>query len=339
MTSAKSEHLKAVQVPVAWHPGLPIYASESFLKTVGDEYGWLGHEQNGRLRCVLPYTILRKAGVRFVRFRVETIPLQPDFDEHEERNFLNGCVDYFRNTGAGLVLPGSNAAIFRTYPDGAVVAPYGTFIKDLRQPEATLFDEIHADYRKKIRSAGRAGVEIKSGSEYLGLSYDIVADTLRRSGGDVIKGHEDFRKSILSLGTNVKIFVAEHQGKAQACLLTAFSQYCAYTFYGGSISDPVKGAMHMLHWEAMRQLKDMGVERFNFQGVRIHPEAGSKQEGIFTFKKRFGGRFVEGYTWKCALQPLKWAAYSMAVRLFKGGDIIDRERHKLGAHEAQSISQ
>jgi lipid II:glycine glycyltransferase (peptidoglycan interpeptide bridge formation enzyme) len=280
---------------------------------------------------VLPYTIIRKAGFRLVRFRLETVPLQDEFDAEQEKVFLNCCIKFFRSAGADLIIPGSNAVLFRTYPDGAVAAPYGTFIKDLNQSEEALFNEVHADFRKKIRSAMRAGVEIKSGPQYLDLAYGMIVDTLKRSGGEVIKEYKEFRKSLLSLGQNVKIFIAEYHGAPQACLVTAFSQYSAYTFYGGTIAEPLKGAMHLLHWEAIRQLKETGVERFNFQGVRINPETGSKQEGIMTFKKRFGGKLVQGYTWKCSLQPWKWAAYSIAVRMLKGGDLVDRERYKLGS--------
>ena len=87
--------------------------------------------------------------------------------------------------------------------------------------------------------------------------------------------------------------------------------------------------MHLLHWEAMRRFRQMGVKQFDFQGVRIDPEEGSKQEGILNFKRRFGGRLLQGYVWKYAFRPIKSAAYDVAVRLFKGGDIVDVERHKL----------
>jgi hypothetical protein len=47
------------------------------------------------------------------------------------------------------------------------------------------------------------------------------------------------------------------------------------------------------------------------------------------FKKNFGGELVSGYLWKYSFHPLKWAAYSVAVRLLLGGDIVDREHSKL----------
>jgi hypothetical protein len=324
------KRLKAKPVPVEWHSGLPIYASEAFLKTVGDEFGWIGGADDmGRLRCILPYTTIRKPGFRFVRFRVETVPLEGELDVQEEKAFLNSAVEYFRSTAADMIIPGANSAVFRTYPDGAVAAPYGTFILQLNKPEESLFNEVHSDYRKKIRSAVRAGVQIKCGMQYLDVSYDIIADTLRRSGAEVVKNYHDFKRTVLGLGENVRVFIADFHGTVQACLVSPFSVYSAYTLYGGTIREPLKGAMHLVHWEAMRQFRELAVKEFNFQGVRVDPERGSKQEGIMTFKKRFGGRFVQGYTWKYPFSSLKWAAYSVAVRLFVGGDVVDRERHKV----------
>jgi lipid II:glycine glycyltransferase (peptidoglycan interpeptide bridge formation enzyme) len=87
--------------------------------------------------------------------------------------------------------------------------------------------------------------------------------------------------------------------------------------------------MQLLHWEAMLQFRAMGVKRFDFQGVRINPEKGSKQEGILNFKKNFGGELISGYLWKYPFHPLKWAAYSVGVKLFLGGDIVDHEHSKL----------
>ena len=49
------------------------------------------------------------------------------------------------------------------------------------------------------------------------------------------------------------------------------------------------------------------------------------------FKERFGGQLFQGYMWKYSLRPLQYAAYSLAVRLLRGGDIVDAERHKLAS--------
>src|SRR5246127_2825735 len=101
--------IKAEPIPIRWDQSLPVFAKQEFLRAVGDEYGWLGGiDQSGTLRCVLPYTIVRKAGLRMVRFRIETIPCDVDLDLSEEKSFLNSVVQYFRSTGADVIIPPTN---------------------------------------------------------------------------------------------------------------------------------------------------------------------------------------------------------------------------------------
>jgi hypothetical protein len=326
-------NLTVAPVEIKWHSSLPIYASEAFLKSDGEEYGWIGGtDGEGQLRCILPYTVIRKLGFRMVRFRTETALLTTALDLAEERTFLNSVIEYFRSAEADMIIPSGNTAIFRTYPDGAATAPYGTFIKDLSEPEAVLMGEIRKTYRQNIRKAMAAGVQIKCGLEYLDVSYQLVAETLKRT-GVTFKPYAKFKRGILDLGEHVRIFVAEHEGVIQGCMVSPFSERTAYNCYAGSKPEPVLGSMHLLHWEAIRQFRAMGVKQFDFQGVRINPEKGSKQEGIKNYKQGFGGKLVQGYVWKYSFRPLKWIAYSLGVRLLMGGDIVDQERNTVVANE------
>ena len=321
--------MKTARIEIDWHPGLSIFASESFLKAVGDEYGWIGGiDDSGKLRCVLPFTIIRKAIFHMVRFRVETIPLGEELTVNEEKSFLNSAVEYFRAIGADMIIPATTNTIFSTYPDGAVVAPYGTYIIDLSQPEEALLSNLNSTHRRKLRLAMKQGVEIRSGMEYLDAAYELVRDTFKRSNMGFM-GYEDFKRYVLSLNENVKIFVAEYQGAIQGCVVIPFSGHTAYYVYGGSIPEPHTGATNLTHWEAIRCFHGLGVKRYDFVGVRINPKEGSKQEGLMQYKQRFGGRLLQGYMWKYSLQPWKFAVYSLAVRYLRGGDIVDQERHKL----------
>ncbi len=322
-------NIAATPVNINWNPDLSIYASESFLKSVGDEYGWIGGiDSSGKLRCILPYTIIRKAIFRMVRFRVETISLGEELDVYEEKLFLNSVIDYFSSSGADMIIPATNNTIFRTYPDGALAAPYGTFVQDLTLPEDVLNSKIYKDYRKKIRRAIKIGVQIRSGIEHLDIAYNLIVGTLGRSSRS-FRGYNDFKSFVLGLGENFKVYVAEYEGIIQACMVVPFSNHSAYSLYSGTISEPAKGAMHLLQWEVIRQFHAIGVKLFNFTGVRIDPEKGSKQEGIMNFKMRFGGRLHQGYMWKYSFHKLKFAAYSLAVRFLRGGDIVDQECHKM----------
>ncbi len=321
--------MRAIPVEINWHPGLSIYASESFLKAVGDDYGWLGGMDNsGKLRCVLPYTVIRKPFIRMVRFRVETIPLGEELGAQEEKSFLNSVIQYFRSNGADMIIPATTNTIFRTYPDGADAAPYGTYIIDLGQPEDTLWSNLHSKHRNVVRNAMKKGVKIQNGMEHLITAHELIRDTLKRSKLGFM-GYEAFKRFVLGLNENVKIFVADYQGSVQGCAVIPFSGHSAYYLYGGSIREPISGAMNLLQWEAIQKFRGLGVKSYDFVGTRINPEKGSKQEGLMMFKQRFGGKLVQGYIWKYPINPAKYAVYSLAVRILRGGDIVDLEQHKL----------
>lgn len=320
----------AKKIDINWHPGLSIYASEPFLKAVGNEYGWIGGIDNvGKCRCILPYTIIRKGKIfRLVRFRVETIMAENDLTIEEERSFLNSTIDFFRSIGADMIIPATTNTIFRTYPDGAIAAPYGTFVIDLTQPEEDILNSFNSTHRRKVRQAIKQDVHVKSGMEFLKTSYELVRDTFKRSNMGFMN-YQEFQRYVNSLGDNVKIMVAEYMGALQGCIVVPFSMHTAYYVYGGSIPEPQTGATNLLHWEAMRYFRHIGVKRYDFVGVRIKPQEGTRQEGLFVYKQRFGGQLIQGYMWKYSIRPLKYAVYAMAVRCLRGGDIVDAEHHKL----------
>jgi hypothetical protein len=336
LPTSKELNLKANPVEIRWHPGLPIYASEEFLKSEGGEFGWVGATGGeGQLRCILPYVVIRKPGFRMIRFRTGTVPLAGELSLAEERAFLNSVVEYFRSTGADMIIPSGNHAIFRTHPDAAAFGPYGTFINNLAQSEEVLMSGIRKTFRQNIRKATAAGIQIKCGIEYLDIAYQLVTETLQRSGVK-FRTLGEFKSRVLALGEYVKIFVAEHKGVIQGCMVSPYSRHTAYNCYAGSRPQPALGSMHLLHWEAMREFRAIGVKRFDFQGVRISPQKGSKQEGIMHYKQGFGGELVEGYLWKFPLRPLKSIAYSVGVRLLMGGDIVDQERKTIRMEKGNS---
>jgi len=321
--------VRAISVEINWHPDLSIYASESFLKAVGDEYGWLGGiDDAGKLRLILPYTIIRKAIFRMVRFRVETIPMEERLDIEEEKSFLNSAVEYFRSIGADMIIPASTNTIFRTYPDGAMAAPYGSYIIDLSQPEDILWKNMNRKLRQNINTALKEGAMIRSGIEYLDATYKSVRDTFRRSKLPFMD-YDSFKRFVFGLGENGKIMVVDYNGVAQSHVLFAYSNYCAYAIYAGNVPHLHQGANKLIYWEAIRLFKQLGVQRYDFVGARINPEKGSKQAALNLFKKRYGAELKQGYMWKYSFHPLKYSLYRLAAHLRSGGDIVDAERHKL----------
>jgi hypothetical protein len=321
--------MKATPIPIEWHSGLPIFASEPFLKAVGDEYGWLGGlDEKGNLQCILPFTIIKKAIFRLVRFRVETVQVGQDFPIDEEKAFLNSAVDFFRTKGADVIIPATTNTIFRTYPDGADAAPYGSYIIDLTKPEDEIWRKIDRIMRQNIKTAIKNGVTIRDGSEDLEAAHRLIVETFKRSDLPFM-GYKEFLTYVGGLGENSKILIADCNGMPQSYAVFGFSDYCAYAIYAGNVDNQQQGANKLLYWEAIKLFKGLGVQRYDFVGARINPEKGSKQDAINALKRRFGAELKQGYIWKQSINPLKYKLYGIAARWRSGGDIVDAERHKL----------
>lgn len=331
----RRDFVRVERVDIQWHPRLPIFACEPFLKAVGDDYGWLGgFSESNELLCVLPFTVLQKAFIRLIRFRVETIPIGRSLQILEEKSFLNGAMAYFRSIGADVVIPATTNAIFRTYPDGAVAAPYGSYIIDLSLAEDDLWRKIERITRQNINSARKKGVVIQSGPEHLNAAYPLIRDTFKRSKLPFMD-QASFRRFVDGLGEHALIMKADYQGVGQSYVVFAFSDYAAYAVYAGNIPKQVNGANKLLYWEAIRMFKSLGVCKYDFVGARINPDKGSKQEALSSLKKHFGAELIQGFIWKYPIRPLKYRIYGLVARFRSGGDIVDAERHKLPDFEAR----
>ncbi|HRD03070.1 MAG TPA: peptidoglycan bridge formation glycyltransferase FemA/FemB family protein [Candidatus Saccharicenans sp.] len=321
--------MKAIPIDIRWHERLPVFASESFLKAVSDEYGWLGgFDDSGQLLCILPYTIIKKLSFKFVRFRVETIPQVENFSIDEEKAFLNSCLDFFRSKKADVIIPATTNSIFRTYPDGAVAAPYGTYIIDLQPAEEVLWHNLASKTKQNINKAIKLGVAIQEAPAEIKPAYELIQETFKRSRLPFMS-FNSFKRYIDGLGQFGLILKAEHQGLSQSYVIFPYSDYRAYAVYGGNAANMIQGANKYLLWEAIKIFKKLGVKDFDFVGVRINPEKGSKQDALSSFKRHFGGQLVQGYIWKYPLNPVKYKLYNLAARLRSGGDIVDAEKHKM----------
>jgi lipid II:glycine glycyltransferase (peptidoglycan interpeptide bridge formation enzyme) len=84
----------------------------------------------------------------------------------------------------------------------------------------------------------------------------------------------------------------------------------------------------------MLQSRALGAMHFNHTGVRVTSAEGSKQEGLRRFKVQFGGELVAGYMWKYCFNKTKYGLYNIAVRLLRGGDVVDQVQREAGDVDA-----
>jgi lipid II:glycine glycyltransferase (peptidoglycan interpeptide bridge formation enzyme) len=111
-------------------------------------------------------------------------------------------------------------------------------------------------------------------------------------------------------------------------LWSKYSALCTHAGSGG-VESKLYGGMKHLHYAMMLRMKERGVKLYDLVGVRINSSNAALQ-GVFRFKKGFGGILREGYLWKTDLSPLP-RIYDLVLLLKNRGrkahgDIIDQER-------------
>lgn len=305
--------------------GGDVLATPEYFKTLGaSDWGYLVEDE-----FVLPFYIKKKFIFNYLLF---TLGIKSKVSKEKKQHFLNCAVDYIKaNLSVDFILTQHVTALFDCYPTHSTYCSFGSYILDLTKSEEELFAGLHTKHRNVIKKAEKDGVLVSCDMDNKREQcISLIQDTLVR------QRLVPVRTSLLEGFSKVcqaDYWIAEYNGEVQgAAIILWTSQCCAYYMFGGSCSKPHSGAMNLLHWTAIRKMKERDVRYYDFVGARINPEEGSKYEGIQRFKSRFGGELAEGYLWKIPIRKFKYRLFCWLLALKqKGnykGDIIDQERRR-----------
>lgn len=310
---------------------IPVIASGAFFKAMGaTEYGYLKEGD-----AVLPFYIKRKYFFQFMAFTSGVLGCK---NKEEEEFFLKDALVYIqKNLRIDFILPIHITALFYSVPDFAIACPFGSYVLDLNKTEEELFGGLHSKHRNVIRKAEKDGIKATVGNENFNACIALIKETMLRQGKSAAS--DTYFSSLKeSLKDQVDFWLAKDaDGKVQGSAVLAWKRgSVAYYLYGGSCAHPLTGAVNFLHWEAIKKMKERGVKAYDFVGARIHPEEGSKYEGIQRFKGRFGGELKEGFMWKFIFNKFKYRLFCSCFRL-KGifthipyqKDIVEQEIRRL----------
>lgn len=93
---------------------------------------------------------------------------------------------------------------------------------------------------------------------------------------------------------NVKLFIAEYEGKAIAAVMPILYGNKVWYLYGGS-SNEYRNLMpnYLLQWEMIKWGLHNGCDIYDFRGVSGFKDENDPQYGVYKFKKGFNGDFIE----------------------------------------------
>jgi len=163
---------------------------------------------------------------------------------------------------------------------------------DLTLDEETLLAQMGQNTRRKVRTAEKKEVMVRSGTEAdLHILYDLYKTTGERD-GFLIRPLEYYThewRYLIQAGL-AQPLIAEFEGKPIAhIILFHFGRKCWY-FYGASANDERdRMPNYLLQWEAMRWAKAQGYAIYDMWGAPDEFTESDSMWGVFQFKRGFRG--------------------------------------------------
>ena len=284
-------------------------------------------------RFIIPFSVMKKGPFKKGMFLTEVLLLGSSYSFELEKDFLNSIISEIRSEKlCDWIQQPPNCAIFNTYPDGAIYAPFGSHIIDLKNNSVEqLLSNLKRKDRQEIHKAARNGVDIKQGKEHLNAIYELIQNTARK-GQIAYPSYPIFKIMFEKLDNNILGYIAYFKGSPQSAVVFLFSKFCTYGLYAGTVQRPVAGSTAYLFWQAIKDAKLRNNQQFDFVGARINPPHGSKDERIQKFKESFGVKLKKGYLWKYPISNVKYKFYlqftktkSILVNKRYKADLIDQE--------------
>jgi hypothetical protein len=310
---------------------LPIFGSEEFLASKSTDYGWFVSED-----YILPFfmdTRLRKLGFNRMMLTTEAIPLHENVRPGSDGEFLDEVLSICqqgKRIKADWVVTQANA-VFSAAPSQSDSLPWGSYIVDLTKPEAAIFETFDPKHKNMIRRATKGGVVIKTTDDVAAI-YNNVRETMVRQNLLYFPSQSYLSELQRRLGDKISFHTALHDNVIQGSAVVVHNHRGGFYYYGGSIAEPFPGALTLMQYEIMKELKQKNVPVYDLMGARMIVDD-SKIEGIQRFKRRFASGMRSGYCFRRIINPRRHKILNTALRMYfvlKGshyeGDIFDVTR-------------
>lgn len=171
-----------------------------------------------------------------------------------------------------------------------------TVMIDLTKSEDEMLASMRRQTRYEVRRSSKQGITVeKDNSEEIFKEFHKVqADTARRQ-NFVPPSLKTLMAEREAFGDNIKIYIAKtSEGKpiAYGMIIHDGREGDYYEAASTELNRKMPGAYALL-WQAMRDLKKDGYERFNLWGIAPAGQPNHRYAGVTTFKTGFGGEIIE----------------------------------------------
>lgn len=171
-----------------------------------------------------------------------------------------------------------------------------TVMIDLGRSEEEMLSAMRRQTRYEVRRAEKMGIRVsRENSEEIFREFHKVQVTTARRQGFVPPNLKVLLAEREAFGENIWVYVARtEEGKAIAYGLVIADglEGDYYEAASTELNRKMPGAYAVI-WQAMRDLKKAGYQRFNLWGIAPAGQPHHRYAGVTTFKTGFGGEIVE----------------------------------------------
>ena len=212
----------------------------------------------------------------------------------------------------------------------ADIQPPDTVLIDLSPPPDEILGSMKQKWRYNIRLAEKRGVVVtEAGPPGIDVFYRLLEETGKRD-GIAIHSYSYYRilfdicnaDSTLPLPgprTQLKVYIASHEGDALAAIVVLFRGTQATYLYGAS-SNSKRNLMapYALQWKAMQDAQSLGCLVYDLFGIPPTADPGHPMAGLYLFKTGFGGKIIHRPgSWDYPCRPFLYSLFSAVERLRK----------------------
>lgn len=171
-----------------------------------------------------------------------------------------------------------------------------TVMIDLRKTEDELLADMRRQTRYEVRRAEKLNIHVdKSNSLEVFKEFHAVQTETAKRQNFVPPSLKTLLAEREAFGDDIMIYVAKNEDDkpiAYGMIIRGGKEGDYYEAASTELNHKLPGAYALL-WQAMKDLKADGYERFNLWGIAPPNQPNHRYAGVTTFKTGFGGEVVE----------------------------------------------
>jgi lipid II:glycine glycyltransferase (peptidoglycan interpeptide bridge formation enzyme) len=176
---------------------------------------------------------------------------------------------------------------------GPATQPEHTSILDIARPDEELLASFKPKTRYNIGLATRKAVEVAL-SEDISAFARLAAETSSRHGIQLApeRYYRDLHELMSTDGTS-RLYLASSEGRNLAGIMVVrFAGRATYLFGASTREGRDKMPAYLLHWQAMRDMREAGDREYDLWGVPPEGQPDHPYANLWQFKSGWQGRVV-----------------------------------------------